>query len=165
MKYILNRHQIINEEEAFPVPDAMGMDTQAPAKKEEPIEFIFMNQEPRDEEYPKKKYPDGSIEIEYPNYQIKLSDIKSWADSNIVSTSKHKLSESEIELRITNLLDLVSGKKSNIAPEDIPFIEKLKNALDNDILRSISKKTIINFSKDGKPLTNNINITFIKYKK
>jgi hypothetical protein len=165
MKYILNRYQVINEEDAFPVPDSMGLDAPAQAKKEEPIEFIFMNQEPKDEEYPKKKYPDGSIEIEYPNYKIKLSDIKTWAESNIVSTSKHKLSDSEIELRIKNLLDIVSGKKSNIAPEDITFIEKLKNALDNDILRSISKKTIIHFSTNGKPLTNDINITFIKYKK
>lgn len=165
MKYILSRLQVINEEEAFPA-DPLGMEAPAaPAKKEEPIEFIFMNEEPSDEEYPKKKYPDGSIEIEYPAYQIKLSDIEKWAKSNIISTSKSKISDSEIELRIVNLLDIVSGKKSTIAPDDVTYIEKLKNSLDNDILRSISKKTIINFSTKGLPLTNNINITFIKYKK
>jgi hypothetical protein len=62
-------------------------------------------------------------------------------------------------------VDIVSGSKVNIAKEDVPFIEKLKNSLSADLFGKKQPNIVVIFAKDGVPTTDDIDVTFIKYSK
>lgn len=138
----------------------------APASNTQKIlkyDFLFMTG-PNDAGNSRRKYPDGSIIIEYPCYSTTADELDKWTKENIVSTDKNKLNSSELEIRRKNIIDIVKGDKINISTDDFPFIEKLKNAAATNILGQVLPDTTVVFS-DGTPTTDNINVTFIKYKK
>ena len=82
-----------------------------------------------------------------------------------MSTDKNKLTDSVLDIRRSNLINIVKGKKVNISDEDIPFIEKLKNVVSTDIFGSRGSDVEVTFTRAGEPTTNDIDVTFIKYKK
>jgi hypothetical protein len=140
-----------------------GMPGAAP-KKEKPVHFLFMDAAEYDD-FSKKKYPDGSIAIDFPCYSATSTDLTDWAKKNIVPTDQNKLSDSTLELRRKNLVDIVKGDKMNISKEDIPFIEKLKNAVSSDMFGAREADVNVLFTKEGEPTTEEVAVTFIKYKK
>jgi hypothetical protein len=160
-KYIAKYSAFIYEQDMGMMPGAVPG---AAAPKKITYPFIFVSG-PGDEGSKRKKYPDGSTTIEYLCYSLEIEELTGWADKNIVSTNKEKLSPSEISLRKSNLANIVKGDKLNIANEDLPFIEKLKNAVSADLLGKREPDVTVVYSHDGSPTTENINVTFIKYKK
>jgi hypothetical protein len=141
-----------------PIPGA------AAPKKEKPVLFIFIDDKDT-EELKKKKYPDGSSEVDYPTYSVLPSQIKDWCGKNILPTEKNDLSDNVLEIRRKNIVDIVTGDKLNIGDDDIPFIQKLKNAVSTDIFGKREPDTTVVFTQDMKPTTEDITVTFIKYKK
>lgn len=144
---------------AAPMPGAP-----AAAPKKQIYTFIFVSG-PDDEGVRRKKYPDGSTTIEYPCYSLELPELDQWIIKNIVSTEKQKLSQPEINLRKENLVNIIKGDKLNISDDDLPFIEKLKNAVSADLLGKKEPDLTVVYSHDGVPTTEDINVTFVKYKK
>ena len=143
---------------AAPMPGAPAPGT-APAKKVK-YPFLFMTG-PDDSGNTRNRYPDGSVVIEYPSYSIESEELKAWIKENILDS---KLGKSELEIRQQNLEKIVKGDKRNISPEDHPFIEKLKNAVSANLVGTLEPDISVVFSK-GYPTTENIDVTFIKYKK
>jgi len=92
-------------------------------------------------------------------------EIKEWADKNIQSTSKNKISDTVLELRRKNIVNIVTGDKVNIGDDDLPFIEKLKNSVSSNIFGTREPEIQIIFTKDGSPTTDDMKVTFIKHKK
>ena len=125
--------------------------------------FLFMTG-PDDTGHSRKKYPDGSTVIDYPCYSVDDESINNWVKDNIVATDKVKLNSSELEIRRKNIIGIVKGDRVNISNDDLPFIEKLKNAVSSNLLGRSEPDVTVVFS-DGVPTTNNINVTFIKHKK
>ena len=119
-----NKH-IYNYSDFLIEQDMMGGAPAAPAPKKILYHFLFMTG-PEDAGNNRRKYPDGSAIIEYPCYSIEDSILKSWIKENIIDSEKDKLHKSELEIRHKNLEDIVKGDRTNIAPDDLPFIEKLK---------------------------------------
>lgn len=149
---------LLEQDMAAPMPGAPAPGT-APAKKIT-YPFIFMTG-PEDAGNSKKKYPDGSIVIEYPRYSIEKEELKKWIQENIINS---KLSKPELEIRQANLENIVKGDKTNVSPEDLPFIEKLKNAVSANMVGKVESDITVVFTKDS-PTTDNVDVTFIKYKK
>lgn len=135
----------------------------APKPKVVKYDFLFMTG-PDDAGNGRRKYPDGSIIIEYPCYSATADELDEWTKNNIISTDKNKISQSELDVRRKSIIDIVKGDRVNISPDDLPFIEKLKNSAATNLLGQVLPDTTVVFS-DGKPTTDNINVTFIKYKK
>jgi hypothetical protein len=135
----------------------------APTPKTIKYDFLFMTGSD-DAGNGRRKYPDGSIVIEYPCYSATADELEEWAKNNVIDSNKNKLNSSELEVRRKSIVDIVKGDRVNISPEDLPFIEKLKNAAATNILGSVLPDTTVVFSDDT-PTTDNINVTFIKYKK
>ncbi|CAB4158865.1 hypothetical protein UFOVP699_38 [uncultured Caudovirales phage] len=160
-KHIKKYLDFVFEQDMMAAPMA-GAPAAAPKKIKYP--FIFVSG-PDDEGIKRKKYPDGSVTIEYPCFSLELSQLEEWIEKNIISTEKEKLSQPEINLRKENLVNIVKGDKLNIANEDLPFIEKLKNAVSADLLGKKEPSIAVVYSHDGVPTTEDINVTFIKYKK
>lgn len=125
--------------------------------------FLFMTGSD-DSGNSRKKYPDGSTIIEYPCYSINDESLSTWVKDNIVATDKIKLNSSELEIRRKNIISIVKGDRINISNDDLPFIEKLKNAVSSNMIGRLEPDVTVIFS-DGVPTTNNINVTFIKHKK
>lgn len=159
-KYIHSFRDFLFEQE---VPGVPGETSTSP-KKEKPFTFIFMDESEKDK-FKKKKYPDGSTEVTFPSYALTQTEIDDWAKENIVATSENKLTDSLLDLRRKNISDIVSGKKVNIAKEDVPFIEKLRNALSTDLFGRKEPDIVVIFAKDGVPTTDDVDVTFIKYRK
>ncbi len=160
-KYVKSYSKFIFEQ-AFGAMD-MPAQPQGPApKKEKPFHFIFIDDL---ESMDSKKYPDGSLTIDFPTYSTTSADLDDWVKKNIVSTDSNKLTDPVIDLRRKNIIEIVKGNKVNIAKEDIPFIEKLKNAVSTDIFGRREPDSNIIFTHDGTPTTDDVNVTFIKYKK
>lgn len=159
-KYIHSFRDFLFEQEVPDVPD----ETSTSPKKEKPFTFIFMDESEKDQ-FKKKKYPDGSTEVTFPSYALTQTEIDDWAKENIVATSENKLTGSLLDLRRKNISDIVSGKKVNIAKEDVPFIEKLRNALSTDLFGRKEPDIVVIFAKDGVPTTDDVDVTFIKYRK
>jgi hypothetical protein len=165
-KHILNYRQFINEQMLDPMA-AMGADPNAPAppvKPEKPLHFIFLDKSDLDG-YAKKKYPDGSLEVGFPAYSATATDLEKWTKSNIFSDDKNKLTDDLVDLRRKNLLSIVKGEKVNISDDDVPFINKLKNSVSTDIFGRREPEITVLFTKDGIPTTDDVDITFINYKK
>ncbi len=152
------RDFLLEQDMGMPMPGAPAPGT-APAKKII-YPFLFMTG-PEDAGNSRKKYPDGSIVIEYPSYSIEREELKKWIQENILNS---KLSKSELEIRQKNLEDIVKGDKTNISPDDLPFIEKLKNAVSANMIGTTEPDISVVFTKDV-PTTEDVNVTFIKYKK
>ena len=60
-------------------------------------------------------------------------------------------------------MDIVRGEKTNISDDDVPNIEKLKNAVSSDIFGKREAELLVVFTEDGEPTSENIETTFIKY--
>ena len=144
---------------------AMGVPPEPAAPKPKTIkyEFLFMTGTD-DAGNSRRKYPDGSIVIEYPCYSITSDELEEWSKNNVVDSNSNKLNSSAIDVRRKSIINIVKGDRVNISPDDLPFIEKLKNAAATNLLGSVLPDTTVVFS-DGNPTTDNINVTFIKYKK
>lgn len=141
-----------------------GMEASAAPKKAQHLHFIFIDDADSDN-IRKQKYPDGSMAVDFPSYSVTPEEIKEWADKNIQSTSKNKISDTVLELRRTNIVNIVTGDKVNIGDDDLPFIEKLKNAVSSNIFGTREPEIQIIFTKDGSPTTDDMKVTFIKHKK
>jgi hypothetical protein len=70
----------------------------------------------------------------------------------------------ENDVIIKNLEDIVKGDRTNISNDDLPFIEKLKNAVSANLVGTKAPDVTVVFS-DGVPTTEEIDVTFIKHKK
>jgi hypothetical protein len=149
---------LLEQDMGMPMPGAPAPGT-APAKKIT-YPFIFMTGS-EDAGNSRKKYPDGSIVIEYPSYSIEKEELKKWIQENIIDS---KLAKPELEIRQANLENIVKGDKTNVSPEDLPFIEKLKNAVSANIVGKVEPDITVVFTKDV-PTTEDVDVTFIKYKK
>lgn len=149
----------------FIFEQAMPMDAATPAPaKDKVFSFVFL--EP--DEYgklKKKTYPDGSSIADYPTYAATETDLNDWAKKNIASSDKHKLTDSELEVKRKNLVEITTGKKSNVADNDLPFLEKLKNACMTDMFANRKPDTTIYFTKKGVPTAHDIEVTFITLRK
>lgn len=141
----------------------MGTPPVAAAPKKIEYEFLFMI-DSNDAGNHRRKYPDGSIVIEYPCYSIDLDTLTTWTKDNIVSPD-NKLNNSELEIRRQNLIDIVKGDKQDTSIDDLPIVEKFKNAVAAKTIDGVKYKpdVTVTFS-DGVPTTDNINVTFIKRK-
>jgi hypothetical protein len=158
-KHIRKYSEFLFEQDmmAPPVPGAPAAG--APPKKIT-YPFLFMTG-PDDAGNSRRKYPDGSVIIEYPCYSIDADSLKKWIQENIIDS---KLGKSELEIRQKNLEDIIKGDRTNIAPDDIPFVEKLKNAVSANLIGKPEADVNVIFS-DGVPTTEDVNVTFIKHKK
>lgn len=146
--------------------DVMGMppsSTPAATKKKIKYKFLFMTGN-SDVGNNRRKYPDGSIIIEYPCYSIDANSLNSWIEENIISTDSNKLNSSELEVRKNSLIEIVKGDKINISNDDLPFIEKLKNATSTNLIGRLEPDVTVVFSNNV-PTTDDIDVTFIKYSK
>jgi hypothetical protein len=132
----------------------------APLPKKIIYPFLFMTGQD-DAGNNRRKYPDGSVIIEYPCYSIDLDTLKEWIKTNIVDA---KLNSSELTIRHQNLEDIVKGDRTHIAPDDLPFIEKLKNAVSSNLVGKPAPDVSVIFSNNV-PTTEDVNVTFIKHKK
>ena len=133
----------------------------AAPKKEKRHSFIFLDELSG---LKRKRYPDGSVSMDFPVFSMTDSDLDKWAKTNISSTEKNNMTDSVIELRRSNVADIVRGDKLNVSNEDVPFLERLKNSLSTDISGRREPYVSIIFTHDGIPTTDDINITFIKFK-
>lgn len=162
-RHILPYSQFIFEQDmGMPMPDET-MQPQAAPVKAKPYTFLFMDDADKSN-IKKNRFPDGSYEIIYPSFSVLPDDLDEWVESNIVAMGKGKAGDSEVDLRRQNLIDIVSGKKVNISNHDVPFIEKLKNAVTTRIFGKRDPDVSVTYTKDGTATTNDIDITFIKYK-
>ena len=162
-KYIHSFQDFLVEQDMSGAP-LPGASQPALPKKEKPFTFIFIDDSERDQ-LKRKKYPDGSIEVTFPSFSLTQSEIDEWAKENIVATKENKLTDSVAALRRKNLSDIVSGAKVNISKEDIPFIEKLRTSLTTDLFGRKEPDITVIFAKDGVPTTDDVDVTFVKYKK
>jgi hypothetical protein len=83
----------------------------------------------------------------------------------VTSGEKQKHTDSDLEVKQKNLMEIVKGKKKNVSDTDLTFIEKLKNAVTTDIFGNKEAVMEVVFTQDGSPTTNAINVTFIRTKK
>ena len=161
-KHIKNYIQFLVEQD-MGMSAMPGVEGVAP-KKEKPFKFIFLDD--IDDSMDKaKKYPDGTKEYSFITYSVMPQALEDWVKKNILSTDKTKLSDSELELRQQNVINIVKGEKLNISDQDTPFIDKLRNAVSTDIFGKKEPDTTVLFTKNFLPTTEQIDITFIKYKK
>ena len=156
-KHVSNYHTFLLEQ------DMMAGAPAAPAPKIILYHFLFMTGSD-DAGNSRRVYPDKSIVIEYPCYSIDATALESWVKDNIVSTSKDDLNKPEIEIRQTSLINIVKGDRTNISNDDLPYIEKLKNAVSANLIGRTEPDVTVVFS-GGTPTTEDINVTFIKHKK
>lgn len=162
-KYIKSRKDFLLEQdlgmeaapaEAAPVPVAT---TTVPSFK-----FIFIDK--KDKGFKERdKYPDGSSELNLPTFSTKEKELTDWVNKNIIDSPEKAVSDAVLKVKRQNIIDLVKGEKSNIADDDIPNIDKLKNAVNSDIFGKREAELLVVFTEDGEPTTENIETTFIKY--
>jgi hypothetical protein len=145
--------------------DMMAPSQPDPNQKPKVIEyrFIFISG-PEDTGVSRRKYQDGSIVIEYPCYSITQKELKEWANDNIIQSDKNKLTQSELEVRKNSLFNIVKGDRLNISHEDYPNLEKLKSSVSSNLIGKTEPDVTVVYSK-GVPTTEDIDVTFIKYKK
>jgi hypothetical protein len=161
-KHIRKYSEFIAEQD-MAMPPMPGAPAAPGAAK--PIEYKFLFMTGHDDiGNGRRKYPDGSTVIEYPCYSINAEKLKAWAQENIIDSDKKKLTKPEIEVRQQSLIDIVKGDRVNISSEDLPFIEKLKNAASSNIIAKPLPDVTVVFS-NNLPTTEDIDVTFIKYKK
>ncbi len=159
-KHITDYSTFLFEQDMMGMPPAQ---TPAATKKIIKYKFLFMTGHD-DVGNSRRKYPDGSVIIEYPCYSIEAPSLDSWIKENIISTDSNKLNSSEIEIRRSSLSEIVKGDKINISNDDLPFIEKLKNAVSANLIGKIEPEVTVVFSNNV-PTTEEIDVTFIKHSK
>jgi len=165
MKYIKKYGIFLSEQELPPLPGTPPAPGQ-PAANTPPKEYVFtFIGDAEDNGERRRKYPDGSVVIDYPTYAVTEPELEEWIKKNVISGEKQKHTDSDLEVKKKNLTELVKGKKKNVSDTDLTFIEKLKNSVTTDIFGK--KKSVIEvvFTQDGTPTTNAINVTFIRTKK
>lgn len=167
-KYILNYKDFIFEQAIDPLAGlggaAMGTEPAAPTpKKQEIHHFLFLDPNNVDSSQ-KKKYPDGTLEISYPTFSVTADEIKNWTEKNIVADPSKKITDSLAEIKRKNLIEIIKGDKVNIADDDFTFIEKLRQSLSTDMIGKRKPDVTVVFSKNGLPTTDDVDVTFIKYK-
>ena len=162
-KYITDYTKFLLEQDmaAMGVP---GAPAAAPAPAEKPFEFIFLDADGSEGLY-SKKYPDGSLSVDYPVYSLSSADIEKWVKDNIFSDGDDKMSTSEVEVRRKSITDIIKGDRVNIGKEDIPFIQKLKRSLSTDTFGRREPDVTVVFTKHGHPTTEKVDVTFINYAK
>lgn len=164
-KHIKNYTEFLVEQDmGMPAMPGMPGDTQVQPKKEKKLQFIFLDGFSKSTKGV-KKYPDGSYEYSFPTYSVTKKEIEDWVKKNIIDVGEKNPNEPELELRRNNIINIVSGEKVNISKEDVPFVDKLKNAVSTDIFGSREPETSVFFTRDGAPSTEQIDVTFIKYDK
>jgi hypothetical protein len=157
----MNKHISTFEKFIFEQDLGMGFPPTQPTsapKKEKPFQFLFIEPEFKGA-LKQKKYPDGSILVEYSSYLISKEDLENWAKKNIVGSDE--MTESEAEVKRENIMNIVSGKKINLADSDMPFLEKLKTACHTGIVAKKSHDIPIIFTKSGSPTAEDVDATFI----
>lgn len=162
-KHILNYSDFIFEQAMDPMA-AMGAPAPGAPVKEKPFHFIFIDS-PEEDGISAKKYPDGSMSVDFPAFSVTSKELEDWVNKNIISTDKDKMSDPLLDVRRKNLIGIVKGDKVNIGKEDGPFIEKLKNAVSTDIFGRREPDVNVIFTRDQVPTTEDMKVTFIKYKK
>jgi len=160
-KHILNYSQFINEQ-SMGGPVLPGASPEAPPKDEKRYKFVFIDDD-GELGLRRKKYPDGTVSADYPTYSTTETDIKDWTDKNIRADGK--LTSTVADIRKKNIVDIVTGKKVNIADDDMPFIEKLKNAVSTDLFADNEPDVNIIFTRKKEPTTQQVDVTFIKIRK
>lgn len=163
-KYINNYTEFLLEQDmaAMGMPAAGG--AVAPAAKEKPFEFIFLDADGSEGLY-SKKYPDGSLSVDYPVYSLSSADIDKWVKDNIFKDEDNGMGDSEVEVRRKSIADIIKGDRVNIGNEDIPFIQKLKRSLSTDTFGRREPEVTVIFTKHGYPTTEKVDVTFINYAK
>ena len=165
-KHVKKYSDFLFEQDMAAAPPPMPGAPPAPgAPGAKPIEykFLFMTG-PDDAGTNRRKYPDGSVVIEYPCYSIKADKLKAWIQENVISSDKTQLNKPEIEIRKKSLEDIIKGDRLNTSSDDQPFIEKLKNAVSANLIAKKLPDVTVVFS-NGVPTTDEIDVTFIKHKK
>lgn len=163
MKHLKKYKEFLVEQALPPMP---GDPAAAGAAPPPPKEYLFAFVGDRDDSgIRRRKYPDGSVVIEYPTYSVTDPDLNDWIKKNVTSGEKQKHTDSDLEVKQKNLMEIVKGKKKNVSDTDLTFIEKLKNAVTTDIFGNKEAVMEVVFTQDGSPTTNAINVTFIRTKK
>jgi hypothetical protein len=163
MKHLKKYKEFLVEQALPPMP---GDPAAAGAAPPPPKEYLFAFVGDRDDSGIRRRtYPDGSVVIEYPTYSVTEPDLNDWIKKNVTSGEKQKHTDSDLEVKQKNLLEIVKGKKTNVSDTDLTFIEKLKNAVTTDIFGNKEAVMEVVFTQDGSPTTNAINVTFIRTKK
>jgi hypothetical protein len=163
MKHLKKYKEFLVEQALPPMP---GDPAAAGAAPPPPKEYLFAFVGDRDDSgIRRRKYPDGSVVIEYPTYSVTDPDLNDWIKKNVTSGEKQKHTDSDLEVKQKNLMEIVKGKKTNVSDTDLTFIEKLKNAVTTDIFGNKEAVMEVVFTQDGSPTTNAINVTFIRTKK
>jgi len=161
-KHIKKYSDFLFEQDMMASPGVPIDPTQSSKPKKIKHQFLFMTG-PEDSGNYRRVYPDGSVVIEYPAYSIEEEELKKWLASNIISSDKEKLTSSEIDVRKESLLKIVKGDRVNTSNQDLIFIKKLKNAVAANLIAKPTSDVTIVFSK-GVPTTDDVDVTFIKYK-
>ena len=163
MKHLKDYKQYITEQALPPMPGDPAAAGAAPAPPKEYL-FAFIGDK-EDDGIRRRKYPDGSVVIEYPTYSTTEPELQEWIKKNVISGEKQKHTDSDLEVKQKNLMEIVKGKKTNLADTDLTFIEKLKNAVTTSVFGNREAVMEVVFTQDGSPTTNAINVTFIRIKK
>ena len=163
MKHLKDYKQYITEQALPPMPGDPAAAGAAPAPPKEYL-FAFVGDK-EDDGIRRRKYPDGSVVIEYPTYSTTEPELQEWIKKNVISGEKQKHTDSDLEVKQKNLMEIVKGKKTNLADTDLTFIEKLKNAVTTNVFGNKEAVMEVVFTQDGSPTTNAINVTFIRIKK
>jgi hypothetical protein len=155
-KYLKKYQTYIKEQAEAPV-DADGNPIMA-APPVDVYSFLFI-EEGETGDY---KYPDGSSVKSYPTFEISKDDLEQWLSSNVISTDDEQLSPDAIDVRKKNLLDYISGTRSNLSPNDKEMLYKFKNNVLSDIVAKKTIQTDVIFSRgENTPTTDAFNVTFI----
>jgi hypothetical protein len=161
MKHLKKYKEFVFEQ-ALPPGDPAAAGAAPPPPKE----YLFAFVGDRDDTgIRRRKYPDGSVVIEYPTYSVTEPELDEWIKKNVTSGEKQKHTDADLEVKKKNLMEIVKGKKTNVSDTDLTFIEKLKNAVTTDIFGNKEAVMEVVFTQDGSPTTNAINVTFIRTKK
>jgi hypothetical protein len=131
----------------------------APAPVDNIYSFLFLEED----ETGDYSYPDGSSTKSIQTYTVVESELKDWLESNIVSDEKNnQFTDNAIKVKKKNLMDYISGNKSNLSPEDREFVYKFKNNVISEIVGKPARKIDVIFPKGGGiPSTNSFSTTFI----
>lgn len=165
-KYIKSRKDFLLEQDLSGDPAAASADGEQPmpaqAPKEPIFTFIFLDQ--NSPEFKKRaKFPDGSSEMSVESFSTKEKELKDWVEKNVIDSPEKAINNSVLKVRRDNLIDLVKGAKVNISDDDVPNIDKLKNAVSSDIFGKREADIIIVFTDADEPTTEDIDATFINY--
>lgn len=163
MKHLKDYKQYITEQALPPMPGDPAAAGAAPTPPKEYL-FAFIGDK-EDDGIRRRKYPDGSVVIEYPTYSTTEPELQDWIKKNVTSGEKQKHTDADLEVKRKNLMEIVKGKKTNLADTDLTFIEKLKNAVTTNVFGNKEAVMEVVFTQDGSPTTNAINVTFIRIKK